>query len=76
MKNSVTSKTMKNVRRWTENELELFAEVLADPEKNFAISLKKLVLKKSANNEVLEHTKNIFERKWITKFSNRIMLIK
>ena len=34
-------KTTKNAKRWTQYELELFVEVLADPEKNFAISLKK-----------------------------------
>ena len=45
-------KTAKNARRWTENELKLFTEFLAYPEINFAISLKKLALIKSANNEV------------------------
>ena len=45
---------------WTENELELFAEVLANPENNFAISLEKLALKKSAMY-VFDHIKNIFE---------------
>ena len=39
-------------------QLKLFAEVLAGPESNFAISLDKLVLKTSANNEVFEHIKN------------------
>ena len=38
-------KTMKNASQWTENELELFAEVLADPENKFAFSLEKLALK-------------------------------
>ena len=51
----------KNAKRWTENELELFAEVLGDSENNFAIFLEKLTLKKLANNEVFEHTKNTFE---------------
>ena len=54
-------KTAKNARRWTENELKLFTEFLAYPEINFAISLKKLALIKSANNEVFEHIKNTFE---------------
>ena len=54
-------KITKNARRWADNELELFAEVLADPENNFVISLKKLTLKKLANNEVFEHVKNTFE---------------
>ena len=52
---------MKNARGWTENKFELFAEVLADPENNFVISLENLALKKSANNEVFEHIKNTFE---------------
>ena len=38
-------KTTKNARRRKENKLELFAEVLADPENNFAISMERLVLK-------------------------------
>ena len=36
--------------RERERELELFVEVLADPENNFAFSLEKFALKKSANN--------------------------
>ena len=32
-------KTTKNASRWTENEVELFAEVLADLENNFVIYL-------------------------------------
>ena len=54
-------KTTKNNKRWTENELELFAEVLADLENNFAISFEKLALKKIANNEIFEHIKSTFE---------------
>ena len=45
-------KTMENARRWADNELESFAEVLADPENNFAISLEKLALKMLAKNAV------------------------
>ena len=52
---------MKNTRQLTENKLELFVEVLADPENNFAIALEKLALKKLANNEVFKHIKNTFE---------------
>ena len=33
-----------------ERELALFVEVLTDPENNFAFSLEKFALKKSANN--------------------------
>ena len=53
-------KLRKNARRWTENKLDLLAEVMADPENNFAISLEKLALKNSAINEVFEHIKNNF----------------
>ena len=56
-------KNAKNARRWTENMLELFAEVLADLENTFAISLEELALKRSANNEAFEHIKNTFEMK-------------
>ena len=57
------AKTTINARRWTENELEFFAEILADLEKVFAISLDKLALKMSANDEVFEHVKNTFDLK-------------
>ena len=55
-------KNTKSTRRWTENELELFAEVLVDPENDLAISLESLTLGKSANNEIFDHIKNTFER--------------
>ena len=45
----------KNSRRWTECELEIFAGVLAEPENCFAVTLEKLALKKSSNNEVFDH---------------------
>ena len=45
-------KIMKNVKRRTENQLELFVEVLADLENNSAISLEKSALKQLANNEL------------------------
>ena len=45
----------KNSRRWTETELDCLADVLADPENNYAITLDRLALKKSSNNEVFEH---------------------
>ena len=54
-------KNTKSTRRWTENELELFAEVLVDLENNLAISLESLTLGKSANNEIFDHIKNTFE---------------
>ena len=53
----------KRNRRWTEDELELFALVLTDEENNFASSLATLTLKKSANNEIFESLKNIFDEK-------------
>ena len=49
------SKEPKNARRWTDVELDAYADVLADPENSFAATLDKLVLKKSSNNEVFEH---------------------
>ena len=60
----------KSTRRWTENELELFAEVLVDPENNLAISLESLTLGKSANNEIFDHIKNTFEM----EMDDKIML--
>ena len=47
----------KNVKRWTKEEVEKFAEVLADPANGFAFALDKLALKKSSNNELYEHIK-------------------
>ena len=40
-------------------ELSVYAEILANPENSFVISLEKLALKKSAKNEVFKHIKNI-----------------
>ena len=54
-------KTTNNASLWEENKFELFAEVLANLENNFSISLRKLALKKSANNAVYKHIKNTFE---------------
>ena len=54
---NMAPKKQKNARRWTETELDCLADVLADPENNYAISLDKLALKKSSNNEVFEHIK-------------------
>ena len=39
-------KTTTKATPWTEKELELFAEDLADPENNFGVSLEKLALTK------------------------------
>ena len=59
----MSAKTSANhARRWTAAELEGFAEILADSENNFASCLEKLALKKSSNNEVFQHIKNLFEK--------------
>ena len=55
------SKTTKNARRWQRTSLGYLQKFLTDLENNLAISLEKLVLKKSSNNEVFEHIKNTFE---------------
>ena len=44
----------KNNRRWTDLELDCFADVLVDPENSFKASVDTLALKKSSNNEVYE----------------------
>ena len=49
------SKEPKNVRRWTDVELDAYADVLADPENSFAATLDKLVLRMSSNDKVFEH---------------------
>ena len=67
-------KTTKNAGRWTQNEIELFAKVLADLEKTFAISLEKLALKKSAKMKYSSISKILLRWKWITKLSSRIIL--
>ena len=48
-------------RNWTIGETVLFARILADEENNFCDSLERLALKKSANNEVFEAIKTIFD---------------
>ena len=45
------SKEPKNARRWTDVELDAYA----DAENSFAATLDKLALKKSSSNEVFEH---------------------
>ena len=52
---SSKTKGKNNNRRWTEDELNILAEVLADEANQFCSSLEKLALKKAANNEVFEH---------------------
>ena len=59
-KEKSSAKSSKNARRWTDLELSVYADVLADPENSFAVSLEKLALKKSANNEVFEHIQKHF----------------
>ena len=49
-----------HVRRWTKEEMENFADVLADPVYGFAFCLDRLALKKSSNNEVYEYKKKSF----------------
>ena len=53
-------KDVKISRRWTEEELDIFAEILADTDNGFAAALERLALKKSANNEVFEHIQRLF----------------
>ena len=43
--------------KWT----ELFSIILTNEENSFAVSLKKLALKKSSNNEVFQHIKKLFD---------------
>ncbi len=43
--------------------MDLFAEVLAEPENAFASTLEKLALKKSSNNELYEYIGNEFKEK-------------
>ena len=52
------SKEPKNARRWTDVELDAYADVLGDPENSFAATLDKLALKMSSNNEVYEDIQN------------------
>ena len=49
------SKEPKNARHWTDVELDVYADVLADPKIFFTATFDELALKKSSNNEVFEH---------------------
>ena len=51
---------------WTDNEFEEFAKLLADDKNAFAVSLEKLALKKSANNEVFSQRKIVFD--WALRY--------
>ena len=56
----MSSKNLKDRNR-TDNELQEFSKIFAD-ENAFAVSLEKLGLKKSANNEVFSQMKIAFCR--------------
>ena len=60
-------KEPKHARRWTDVELDAYADVLADPENSFAATLNKLALKKSSNNEVFEHIQKQLEAEMETE---------
>ena len=51
----------KNSRRWTSDEIALFAEILVDDD-NFLTTLEELALKCSSNDEVFHHIKTIFDK--------------
>ena len=46
---------------WTKEEVEKFAEILSEPSNNYVVTLEKLALKKSSNNEVSECVKKSFD---------------
>ena len=58
----------KNTRskKWQDNVVLAFCEVLVDTENSFANALEMLALKRSKNNEVFEHIRKSFEE--ILKF--------
>ena len=59
-------------RNWRNNEFEEFAKVLPDNENAFAVSLEKLALRKSANNEVFSQRKITFDWALRTSFQAKI----
>ena len=48
-------KSQKLACKWTNEEIELYTEILSDPDSGFAQSLERLALKKSSNNKVFRH---------------------
>ena len=61
------SKEPKSALRWTDVELDAYADALADPENSFEATLDKLMLKKSSINEVFEHIKKELAAKMETE---------
>ena len=57
----------KHVRRWTKEEMEKFAEVLADLVNGLAFCLDRLALMKQSNNNVYEHIKKSFDEELAKK---------
>ena len=47
--------------RWTKEEVEKFAEIQSEPSNNYVVTLGRLPLKKSSNNEVSECVKKSFD---------------
>ena len=57
-----STKTKGELRtRWTEEEINAYALVLADPVNQYCISLEKLAMKKSSYNDVFEFIKRDFD---------------
>ena len=50
-------------RNWTDEEMRVFAEVLADPDNAFAMGLEMLALKRSSNKETFELIKKCLDVK-------------
>ena len=47
-----TEKKINRAREWTQEEMGLFAKILADEDNGFCRALEELALKKSTNNEI------------------------
>ena len=57
----MASKKTNRAREWTQNEMGLFAKILADENDGFCRALEELALKKATNNEIFRHIKSKFD---------------
>lgn len=59
---TTTNTTKSRCRKWTEEEVSLYAAVIADPKYGFAASLESLAAKKSSNTDLFSHVKHVLDQ--------------
>ena len=53
----------KSSRKWTEEEKNMFAIILADPDDDYAVKLERMALNKTANTELFGEISMLLEQR-------------